>query len=571
MEIEALIDYRLNSGTAEGQMLYWNGTLWVPSDESKLKWDVGANTLTANTLAVTTGTITGAGGETIKIGVPDTVFSFVVDGATPARFQLGNDNGLIGVLALVSAANVVQVVPAANADVHFFALAASGENPELIISGFKTGDATKQGSLKIDTSGNLDISAELGVNISAGSVVNITDINSLTWSAGSTLIQDPGGITLVPSGDGIFTVTGDVDVSGSVTAAEYHGGSAVNLRETIINLGPNDSATISIVAGDTWTFNTDNVLITQLALRSETIILDAEKNAGTPTINVFADLNEFMFKENSRDWLSASWGDGLTNRLITLCEDVFHEQVALPIKVKDKFDGFFVEIDSFAGTFDVKGTATFNPEDGGNWPGAKVIIGEPTNHSEFEGDGTLVFKGTATVFNDIVVDLSAAKVPAANAPTWSNFIGNLKAYTYGLNDLQEFGSEIAHSYKEGSNIEFHVHGATNGLEGVDKTLKFEIEYELANNQTSGVFGDAYAGTTTINAEITIPANTADKTAWIISLGSDITGSFLQGSSLVSRVRRIASTGTEPAADPFVVQIGIHIEEDTVGSRTLSTK
>jgi hypothetical protein len=181
------------------------------------------------------------------------------------------------------------------------------------------------------------------------------------------------------------------------------------------------------------------------------------------------------------------------------------------------------------------------------------------------------FLGTATVFNDIVISLSAAKVPAANAPTWSSFIGNLKAYTYSPNDFQEFSSEIAHSYKQGSTIEFHVHGATNGLEGVDKTIKFEIEYELVDNQTSGSFGDVYTGTTTINGEITIPASTADKTSWVVNVGTDATGSFLQSATLKGRVRRITSTGTEPASDPFVIQVGIHIEEDTVGSRTVLTK
>ena len=196
---------------------------------------------------------------------------------------------------------------------------------------------------------------------------------------------------------------------------------------------------------------------------------------------------------------------------------------------------------------------------------------DTTNYSEFESDGTLEFNGTATVFEDIVISLDSAKVPAANAPTWSNFISNLMAYTYGVNDFQEFTSEISHSYKEGSTILFHIHGATNGQEGSDKTIKFEIEYELIDNQTSGAFGDVYAGTTTINAEITIPSGTTDKTSWVIDVGTDATGNFLQGAGIKGRVRRIASSGAEPAADPFVVQVGVHIEQDTVGSRTELTK
>ena len=92
-----------------------------------------------------------------------------------------------------------------------------------------------------------------------------------------------------------------------------------------------------------------------------------------------------------------------------------------------------------------------------------------------------------------------------------------------------------------------------------------------DNQTSGAFGDVYTGTTTINAEITIPLGTTDKTAWVIDVGTDATGNFLQSASIKGRVRRITSTGTEPASDPFVIQVGIHVEQDTVGSRTELTK
>lgn len=199
------------------------------------------------------------------------------------------------------------------------------------------------------------------------------------------------------------------------------------------------------------------------------------------------------------------------------------------------------------------------------------FFGGVTSFSKFEPDGTLEFNGAATVFEDIVINLSAARVPAANAPTWSGFISNLNAYTYGLNDFQEFSAEIMHSYKEGSLIEFHAHGATNGQEGLDKTIKFEIEYEIVDNNTSGDWGDTYTGTTLMNGQITIPSGTADKTAWAIDVGDDITGNFLQGASVVGRVRRIASTGTEPVANPFVIQLGMHIEQDTVGSRTELTK
>ncbi|HDZ13416.1 hypothetical protein LCGC14_0622020 [marine sediment metagenome] len=210
----------------------------------------------------------------------------------------------------------------------------------------------------------------------------------------------------------------------------------------------------------------------------------------------------------------------------------------------------------FGGDIEVQGQAWF---------------GGALNHSHFEADGTYVMKGNATVFDDLVISLSSARVPAANAPTWSGFIGNLNAYTYGLNDFQEISTELRHSYKSGATIEFHVHGAVNGSNVDERKIKVEIEYTIADIPAESGLGDVYPGTTTIDAELTIPALTTDLTGFSIDIGDDTTGNFVQGAVIKARVRRIASTGTEPTSNPFLTEVGVHIESDTIGSRTATTK
>ncbi len=197
--------------------------------------------------------------------------------------------------------------------------------------------------------------------------------------------------------------------------------------------------------------------------------------------------------------------------------------------------------------------------------------GDATDYSQFEADGTYVMEGAATVFNDIVVPLSSARVPAANAPSWSSFIGNLNAYTYGLNDYQEFSTELIHSYKNAATIEFHIHGAVNGSNVDDRTIKFEIEYSIADIPPETGFGDVFPATTTITAELTIPAVTTDLTGFSIDIGDDVTGNFVQGAIVKGRIRRIASTGTEPTGDPFLTEVGMHVESDTIGTRTAIAK
>ena len=194
-----------------------------------------------------------------------------------------------------------------------------------------------------------------------------------------------------------------------------------------------------------------------------------------------------------------------------------------------------------------------------------------TNQTVIETDGTIRFDGAATVFNDLVVPLSSARVPAANAPSWDSFVGNLNAYTYDLNDFQEFSTELAHSYKNATLIEFHIHGAVNGSNVDERTIKFEIEYSIADVPAEDGFGDVFPATTTINAELTIPALTTDLTGFTLDIGDDTSGSFIQGAIVKGRLRRIASTGTEPTSDPFLTEVGLHIESDTIGTRTSTAK
>lgn len=63
MELHAIIDVRLKSGTAQGQVLFWDNTLrrWVNTETTELVWDdtnkrVGINNASPATELDVTGT-----------------------------------------------------------------------------------------------------------------------------------------------------------------------------------------------------------------------------------------------------------------------------------------------------------------------------------------------------------------------------------------------------------------------------------------------------------------------------------------------------------------------------------
>lgn len=195
----------------------------------------------------------------------------------------------------------------------------------------------------------------------------------------------------------------------------------------------------------------------------------------------------------------------------------------------------------------------------------RIGDGGTTDYSEFEADGTLKFKEAATVWQDVQFSLSTAKVPAANFPAWAAFGANTNKFTFGEGDYVDLeANEISHSYKEGSDMTWHVHIYNNGLDVTSRTVNYQLDFGITN--VNGVYSESSQA-----LEVTIPANTPDKTHLIYDLYV-VTGTNIDhGSDITVRFSRIANVGTDPSGDPFVSMVGLHIENDTVGSRQILVK
>ncbi len=190
------------------------------------------------------------------------------------------------------------------------------------------------------------------------------------------------------------------------------------------------------------------------------------------------------------------------------------------------------------------------------------------DYSEFESDGILKFNGEACVWQDIDFPIIARSVQANN-PTPTTLVGNLTAPTWAVNDfLMCEGQELIHLWKEGTPWYWHIHLITNGTEAVDKYVKFEIEFAYATlgNSLSA------AQTVTSTDDLLIPANTPNRhhSIYPINTFQPADGTKI-GTQVYARLKRIASTGAAPVANPFVPMLQIHILCDTVGSRELGVK
>jgi hypothetical protein len=187
-----------------------------------------------------------------------------------------------------------------------------------------------------------------------------------------------------------------------------------------------------------------------------------------------------------------------------------------------------------------------------------------TGYTEFEADGTLVFNGDATIWKDVMFPMAPPKTTGAGNPTLTTYNGNLRGYSFAVNDAHDFDpQEMEHDSKVGSTATFHVHWLSRSNDGTDRAVKWEIEYDV--EPASG----AVSATTTVSAEITIPAGTAVNTVFRDNIATFTIPAIAR--LVGARIVRIASAGAAPSVDPVLRALHFHYELDTVGSRQITTK
>lgn len=151
-------------------------------------------------------------------------------------------------------------------------------------------------------------------------------------------------------------------------------------------------------------------------------------------------------------------------------------------------------------------------------------------------------------------------------PTLETLVGNITAPQWQVNDFNMCeGQEMIHAWKESSEIFWHIHLLTNGVDANDRFVKFEIEFCHAN--VNGVLSEVK----TVANEFNIPAGTPDRTMMIVSIGSYVYTGGKIASHIWPRLKRIASTGAAPTNNPFCTMLQAHILCDSVGSEKITTK
>ena len=191
------------------------------------------------------------------------------------------------------------------------------------------------------------------------------------------------------------------------------------------------------------------------------------------------------------------------------------------------------------------------------------------DYAEFESDGTLVFKGDATVWEDQQVGLGGSKFAGASDPTWTAYKGGrVLAFDKAQDNIIYFTAQLYHSYKIDSDIEFHIHTAHADGGAGDSIWNFTYSWADKNADFPNITG---ANTQTITV---VSPEDADKHQYddfgAIEANSGA-GQYPSSVILCSLQREGTHLDDDYDDDIYLVALDFHIEMDTVGSRTETTK
>ena len=194
--------------------------------------------------------------------------------------------------------------------------------------------------------------------------------------------------------------------------------------------------------------------------------------------------------------------------------------------------------------------------------------GGTTDYTQFTAGGSQTMVGTATVWNDMQFQISDAKVtPASLLPSWEAFTANTSEYAFGVDkEVDTSANEIPHSWKQGTAGSAHMHITTKAVPAQEQKARFTITFAYADTNEAWVEAP-------LTAELTIPISTTALTNFYLDLGDITLTNYLIEAQMRCRVKRIAKSagGTEYVGDIFITQVGIHFEEDTIGSGTEMAK
>lgn len=167
-------------------------------------------------------------------------------------------------------------------------------------------------------------------------------------------------------------------------------------------------------------------------------------------------------------------------------------------------------------------------------------------------------------YDDLRISLSTTKAPASSTPTWTAYKGSeVPAFSASATNVLYFTAQLPHSYKEGSNIDFHIHVAY--PDNTAGNSRWTFTYSWIN--IDGTFPTATSTSITLAAPAVLDKHVLHDIALNISGAGKLISSIL-----LCSVSRIGGDAEDTYANViYGLSADFHYEVDGLGSRTETAK
>lgn len=172
---------------------------------------------------------------------------------------------------------------------------------------------------------------------------------------------------------------------------------------------------------------------------------------------------------------------------------------------------------------------------------------------------------TTPVWDDLQISMANAKNPASSSPTWFPYQSSeVPAFSKTATNVLYFSAQMSHTYKEGSDIQFHIHIAYPD-NGAGSSVWY-FTYSWAN-----IDGTFPAASNSGNVVVVSPAvanyhDDPEIIATISGVGKTIS------SVLVCSISRLGGDGSDGYDNViYLVSGDFHFQKNTIGSRTQLVK
>ena len=193
-------------------------------------------------------------------------------------------------------------------------------------------------------------------------------------------------------------------------------------------------------------------------------------------------------------------------------------------------------------------------------------FGDSTNYTEIESDGTIVFHGDATVYDDMQVSLNNIKFPGSDYPNdtlYNMGIGGgveFPVLGFAVNEYIFFDVQTSHSMELNTVLDDHIHFILPNTTNIGDKFQFQLDVVAAgvNGEFAAPSGSPFTNEYTVQA--------SDNTIHRIFDIANIPASNTTVSTIYKcKLTRISASANEYGSEVYLLFTDCHYKKDMIGS------